>query len=57
MKRTRYYYKGERVEILDLFEGENGRLVAIVEYVDEYLDDEVGVFYAYLDKIEERFIA
>lgn len=55
MEKTKYYYKGEEVEILDLFEDKNnGRLVAVVQYVGNEFDDDVH--YYYTDKIEQKII-
>ena len=55
METKKYYYKGHEIEILDLFEDKNnGKLVAVVEYVGDEFDDDIH--YYYTDKIEEKII-
>lgn len=55
METKKYYYKGREIEVLDLFEDKNnGKLVAVVEYMDNEFDDDVH--YYYTDKIEEKII-
>ena len=55
MEAKKYYYKGHEIEILDLFEDKNnGKLVAVVEYVGSEFDDDIH--YYYTDKIEEKIV-
>ena len=55
MKTKKYYYKGHEIEILDLIEDKNnGKLVAVVEYVESEFDDDIH--YYYTDKIEEKTV-
>lgn len=54
MEKTKFYYKGEEVEVIDLLEHENGRLVAYIEYLDEDMDD--GIYTCYFDKLEQKII-
>jgi hypothetical protein len=55
MEAKKYYYKGHEIEILDLFEDKNnGKLVAVVEYVESEFDDDIH--YYYTDKIEEKTV-
>ena len=54
METTKYYLDGEQVEVIDLFEDENKRLVAVVEYPYEdmygYVDE------CYFDKLEQKTV-
>ena len=55
MEAKKYYYKGHEIEILDLFEDKNnGKLIAVVEYVGNEFDDDI--LYYYTDKIEEKTV-
>ena len=54
MEITKYYRHGELVEIIDLFEDKNGRLVAVVEYPNE--DMYGGVDECYYDCLEQKVI-
>lgn len=54
MEITKYYLNGEQVEVIDLFEDENKRLVAVVEYLDEDIDD--GAYYCRFDKLEQKTV-
>ena len=55
MEAKKYYYKGHEIKILDLFEDKNnGKLVAVVEYVGSEFDDDIH--YYYTDKIEEKIV-
>ena len=55
MEIKKYYYKGHEIEILDLFEDKNnGKLVAVVEYVESEFDD--NIHYYYTDKIEQKTV-
>ena len=53
MEITKYYLNGEQVEVIDLFD-ENGKLIAVVEYLDEDIDD--GAHYCRFDKLEQKTI-
>ena len=54
METSKYYRNGELVEIIDLFEDKNGRLVAVVEYPYEdmygYVDE------CYFDCLEQKTV-
>ena len=54
MEITKYYLNGERVEVIDLFEDENGKLVAVYEYPNEDMYGNADE--CYFDCLEQKTV-